>query len=123
MTEHNAMTRAIQSRREDLTPAEMDALTGVFTRPRPDMAFSFDDLQDAKKMQSATTTTTGCGMTREDAHLAATVAITIIFGAIVGAVATIVLSSLLTVEAIAPTAAEVSAPGFDLEAKLAEVQP
>ena len=43
------MTRAIQRRREDLTPAEMDALTGLFTRPRPDMAFSFDDLQDAKK--------------------------------------------------------------------------
>ena len=113
------MTRAIQCSREGLTPAELDALTGLFTRPRPDMAFSFDDLQDAKKMQS----TTGGGMTREDAHLAVTVAITIIFGAIVGAVATIVLSSLLTVEAIAPTAAEVSAPGFDLEAKLAEVEP
>ena len=62
-------------------------------------------------------------MTREDAHLTATVAITIIFGAIVGAVVTIVLSSLLTVEAIAPTAAEVSAPGFDLEAKLAGATP
>ena len=45
-------------------------------------------------------------MTREDAHLTATVAITIIFGAIVGSVVTIVLSSLLTVEAMAPTAAE-----------------
>ena len=43
------MTRAIQCRREGLTPAELDALTGIFTRPRPDMAFSFDDLQDAKK--------------------------------------------------------------------------
>lgn len=113
------MIRAIQCRREGLTPAEMDALTGLFARPRPDMAFSFDDLQDAKKMQS----TTGGGMTREDAHIAATVALTIIFGAIIGAVATIVLSSLLTVEAIAPTAAEVSAPGFDLEAKLSEVAP
>ena len=113
------MTRAIQCHREDLTPAEMAALTGVFTRPRPDMAVSFDDLQDAKKMQS----TTGGGMTREDAHLTATVAITIIFGAIVGAVVSIVLSSLLTIEAMAPTAAEVSAPGFDLEAKLAEVEP
>ena len=113
------MTRAIQCRREDLTPAEMDALTGVFTRPRPDMAFSFDDLQDAKKTQS----TTGGGMTREDAHLAATVAITIIFGAIVGAVVTIVLSSLLTVEAMAPTAAEVMADDFSLERKVAEVEP
>lgn len=113
------MTRAIQCRREDLTPAEMDALTGLFTRPRPDMAFSYDDLQDAKKMQS----TTGGGMTREDAHLAATVALTFVLGAIVGVVVTIVLSSLLTVEAMAPTAAEVSAPGFDLEAKLAEVEP
>ena len=113
------MIRAIQCRREDLTPAEMDALTGVFTRPRPDMAFSFDDLQDAKKMQS----TTGGGMTREDAHLTATVAITIIFGAIVGAVASIVLSSLLTIEAMAPTAAEVMAADFSLEHKLADVAP
>ena len=62
-------------------------------------------------------------MTREDAHLTATVAIAIIFGAIVGAVVTIVLSSILTVEAMAPTAAEVSAQGFDLEAKLADVSP
>ncbi len=54
------MTHAIQCRREDLTPAELDALTGLFTRPRPDMAFSFDDLQDAKKMQS----TTGGGIYR-----------------------------------------------------------
>ena len=113
------MIRAIQRRGEDLKPVEMDALTGVFTRPRPDMAFSFDDLQDAKKMQS----TTGGGMTREDAHLAATVAITIIFGAIVGAVITIVLSSILTVEAMAPTAAEVMAADFSLEHKLAEVSP
>ena len=113
------MTRAIQCRREGLTPAEMDALTGVFTRPRPDMALSFDDLQDEKKTQS----TTGGGMTRDDAHLAATVAITIIFGAIVGAVVTIVLSSLLTVEAMAPTAAEVMAAGFSLEHTLAEVEP
>ena len=58
------MIRAIQRRGEDLTPTELDSLTGLFTRPRPDMAFSFDDLQDAKKMQS----TTGGGMTREDAH-------------------------------------------------------
>ena len=48
-------------------------------------------------------------MTREDAHIAATVAITIIFGIIVGVVVAIVLSSLLTVEAMAPTAAEVMA--------------
>ena len=113
------MTRAIQCRREGLTPAEMDALTGVFTRPRPDMAFSFDDLQDAKKMQS----TSGVGMTREDAHLTATVAIAIIFGAIVGAVVAIVLSSLLTVDAMAPTAAEVMAADFSLEHKLSEVAP
>ena len=113
------MTRAIQCRREDLTPAELDALTGVFIRPRPDMAFSFDDLQDAKKMQS----TTGGGMTREDAHLTATVAITIIFGIIVGAVATIVLSCLLTVGAVAPTAAEVMSADFSLERKVAEVEP
>lgn len=59
-------------------------------------------------------------MTREDAHLTATVAIAIIFGAIVGVVVTIVLSSLLTVEAMAPTAAEVMAAGFDLERKVAE---
>ena len=110
------MIRAIQCRREDLTPAEIDSLTGLFTRPRPDMAFSFDDLQDAKKMQS----TTGGGMTREDAHLTATVAIAIIFGIIVGVVVTIVLSSLLTVEEMAPTAAEVMAPSFDLERKVAE---
>ena len=62
-------------------------------------------------------------MTREDAHIAATVALTFVFGAIVGAVVSIVLSSLLTVEAMAPTAAEVLAPGFDLEAKIAEVEP
>ena len=61
------MTRAIQCRREDLKPAELGALSDNFMRPRPDMAFSFDDLQDAKKMQS----TTGGGMTREDAHLTA----------------------------------------------------
>ena len=108
-----------QHHREDLTPAELDALSDNFMRPRPDMAVSFDDLMDAKNQP----TTTECSMTREDAHLAATVAITIIFGAIVGAVATIVLSSLLTVEAMAPTAAEVSAPGFDLEAKLAGATP
>ena len=113
------MTRAIMCRREGMTPAELDALSDNFTRPRPDMAFSFDDLQDAKKMQS----TTGGGMTREDAHLTATVAITIIFGAIVGAVVTIVLSSLLTVDVMAPTAAEVMAADFSLEHKLAEVSP
>ena len=113
------MTRAIQCRREDLAPAELDSLTGLFTRPRPDMAFSFDDLQDAKKMQS----TTGGGMTREDAHIAATVAITFVFGIIVGVVVTIVLSSLLTVEAMAPTAAEVMAADFSLEHKLAEAAP
>ena len=62
-------------------------------------------------------------MTREDAYIAATVAITFVFGAIVGAVFTIVLSSLLTVEAMAPTAAEVMAADFSLEHKLAEVQP
>ena len=62
-------------------------------------------------------------MTREDAHLTATVAIAIIFGAIVGAVITIVLNSLLTVEAMAPTAAEVMAADFNLERKLAEVSP
>lgn len=113
------MTHAIQCRREDLTTAELDALADSFMRPRPDMAFSFDDLQDAKKMQS----TTGGGMTREDAHIAATVAITIIFGIIVGAVVTIVLSSLLTIEAMAPTAAEVMAADFSLEHKLAEAAP
>ena len=113
------MTRAIQCRREGLTPAEMDALTGLFTRPRPDMAVSFDDLMDAKNQP----TMTGGGMTREDAHIAATVAITIIFGAIVGVVVTIVLSSVLTVEAMAPTAAEVMAADFSLEHKLAEVAP
>ena len=62
-------------------------------------------------------------MTREDAHLTATVAITIIFGAIVGAVVTIVLSSLLTIEVMAPTAAEVMASDFNLERKVAEVSP
>ena len=62
-------------------------------------------------------------MTREDAHLAATVAITIIFGAIVGAVVTIVLSSLLTIEAMAPTAAEVMAADFSLEHKIVEAAP
>ena len=113
------MTRAIQCRREDLTPAELDALSDNFMRPRPEMAFSFDDLQDAKKMQS----TTGCGMTREDAHIAATVAITFVFGAIVGAVFSIVLSSILTVETMAPTAAEVMAADFSLEHKLAEAAP
>ena len=113
------MTRAIQCRREDLTPAELDALSDNFMRPRPEMAFSFDDLQDAKKMQS----TTGCGMTREDAHIAATVAIAFVFGAIVGAVFSIVLSSILTVETMAPTAAEVMAADFSLEHKLAEAAP
>ena len=91
-----------------LTPAEAERL-----------AMLADDLQDAKKMQS----TTGGGMTREDAHIAATVAIAIIFGAIVGAVITIVLSSLLTIEAMAPTAAEVMAADFSLEHKLAEAAP
>lgn len=62
-------------------------------------------------------------MTREDAHLAATVALTFVFGAIVGAVVIIVLSSLLTIEAMAPTAAEVMAAGFSLEHKLSEVAP
>ena len=113
------MTRAIQCRREGLTPAELDALSDNFMRPRPDMAVSFDDLMDAKNQP----TTTGCDMTHEDAHLIATVAITIIFGAIVGAVITIILSSFLTVEAMAPTAAEVMAAGFSLEHKLAEVAP
>ena len=108
-----------QHHRENLTSAELDALADNFMRPRPDMAFSFDDLQDAKKMQS----TTGGGMTREDAHLIATGAITIIFGAIVGAVITIILSSFLTVEAMAPTAAEVMAADFSMEHKLAGATP
>ena len=113
------MTRAIQCRREGLTPAELDALSDNFMRPRPDMAVSFDDLMDAKNQP----TTTGCDMTHEDAHLIATVAITIIFGAIVGAVITIILSSFLTVEAMAPTAAEVMSADFSLERKVAEVEP
>ena len=100
-----------QHHRENLTSAELDALADNFMRPRPDMAVSFDDLMDAKKMQS----TTGGGMTREDAHLTATVAITIIFGAIVGAVITIVLSSLLTVEAMTTD--------FSLEHKFVETAP
>ena len=108
-----------QHHHKDLTPAELDSLTGLFTRPRPDMAVSFDDLMDAKNQLS----TTGGGMTREDAHLTATVAIAIIFGAIVGAVVTIVLSSLPAVEAMAPTAAEVMADDFSLEHKLADVAP
>ena len=113
------MTHAIQCRRENLTPTELDALSDNFMRPRPDMAVSFDDLMDAKNQP----TTTGGGMTREDAHLAATVAIAFVFGAIVGAVATIVLSSPLTIEAMAPTAAEVMADDFSLEHKLAEAAP
>ena len=62
-------------------------------------------------------------MNSEDAHIAATVALTFVFGAIVGAAVSIVLSSLLTIEAMAPTAAEVMAAGFSLERNLAEVEP
>ena len=39
------------------------------------------------------------------------------------AFAYVALSGWLTVEIIAPTAAEVAAPGFDLEAKLAGIEP
>ena len=44
-------------------------------------------------------------------------------GCILGAVLICVASTWVYIEDVAPTAAEVSAPGFDLEAKVAEVQP
>ena len=44
-------------------------------------------------------------------------------GCFIGAVLICVASTWVYIEDVAPTAAEVSAPGFDLEAKVAEVQP
>ena len=41
----------------------------------------------------------------------------------IGAVLIGIASTWVYIEDVAPTAAEVSAPGFDLEAKVAEVQP
>ena len=44
-------------------------------------------------------------------------------GFILGAALVGIVSTWIYIEDAAPTAAEVSAPGFDLEAKIAEVEP
>ena len=114
------MNRAIMCRPDGLTPAEVDALHDSLTRPRPDMAFTFDDAEDAKKPQART----------PEAELieglilvaAGVVGVLAMAGVIIALTAAVQFMR-IDIQTLAPTAAEVSAPGFDLEAKVAEVQP
>ena len=114
------MIRAIQCRREDLTPAELDALSDNFMRPRPDMAFSFDDAEDAKKPQASTPE----AELIEGLILVAVgvVGVLAMAGVIIALTAAVQFMR-IDIQTLAPTAAEVMAPGFDLERKVAEVQP
>ena len=67
---------------------------------------SYDDARDIERMDRDATSLIAIGI-----------------GCLLGAVFISVISTWVYMEDVAPTAAEVSAPGFDLEAKLAEVMP
>ena len=67
---------------------------------------SYDEARDIERMDRDATNLIGFGV-----------------GCILGAVLICVASTWVYIEDVAPTATEVSAPGFDLEAKVAEVQP
>ena len=67
---------------------------------------SYDESRDIERMDREATNLIGFGV-----------------GCILGAVLIGIASTWVYIEDVAPTAAEVSAPGFDLEAKVAEVQP
>ena len=67
---------------------------------------SYEEARDIERMDRDATNLIGFGV-----------------GCILGAVLIGIASTWVYIEDVAPTAAEVSAPGFDLEAKVAEVQP
>lgn len=67
---------------------------------------SYDEARDIERMDREATKLIGFGV-----------------GCFIGAVLIAVASTWVYHEDIAPTAAEVSAPSFDLEARVAEVQP
>ena len=117
--------RAIQCRRDGLNDVELDALADSYTRPRPDMAFSFDDLQDARSDEIRATLGSDAAKDWIEGLLLMIAGILgfLAGGLIVVMIAWAAQSAGLDARTIAPTAAEVLAPGFDLEAKVAEVQP
>lgn len=66
---------------------------------------SYDEARDIERMDREATKLIGFGV-----------------GCILGAVLIGIASTWVYIEDVAPTAAEVSAPGFDLEAKVAEIE-
>lgn len=121
------MDRAIQCRRDGLNDADLDALADSYTRPRPDMGFSFDDIQAARSEDVRAAYLYGaCAGGDWIGDLLLMIAGILGFlagGLIVVIIAWAAQSAGLDARTIAPTVAEVSSPGFDLEAKLAEVEP
>ena len=67
---------------------------------------SYDEARDIERMDRDATNLIALGV-----------------GCLLGAVLIGIASTWVYIEDVAPTAAEVSAPGFDLEAKVAEVEP
>ena len=120
------MTRpAIQCRRDGLNDVELDALADSYTRPRPDMGFSFDDIQGARSDEISATLGSDVAKDWIEGLL---LMIAGILGFLAGGLIVVIIawaaqSAGLDARTIAQTATEVTAPGFDLEAKLAEVEP
>lgn len=119
------MTRSIQWRRDGLNDTELDALADSYTRPRPDMGFSYYDIQGARSDEISATLGSDVAKDWIEGLL---LMIAGILGFLTGGLIVVIIawaaqSAELDARAIAPTAAEVSAPGFDLESKLAEVEP
>ena len=67
---------------------------------------SYDDARDIERMDRDATSLIALGI-----------------GSLIGAVFISVISTWVYIEDVAPTATEVSAPGFDLEAKVAGIEP
>lgn len=91
--------------------------------PSPDMAFGFDDAKDLSTDRQKAQREARI-IVRYLALALRGVGIAVLIGAII--VAGVAAWSYLRTDIVtfvAPTAAEIAAPGFDLERKLAEVQP
>lgn len=119
------MDRAIQCRRDGLNDADLDALADSYTRPRPGMGFSFDDIQGARSDEIRATLGSDVAKDWIDGLL---LMIAGILGFLAGGLIVVIIawaaqSAGLDARTIAPTAAEVLDPSFDLERKVAEVEP
>lgn len=112
------MTRAIMCRREGLTQAEESALYESITMPRPDMAFTFDDMQDP-----GGDTSPAAAMIEGLLFIAARVTLFVAAALLIVGIAFAAQAIRLDVQTLAPTVAEVSAVDFDLDRKLGEVLP